>query len=117
LEDFNAQVPQSMEELVTIPGVGRKSAGVILHHIFGQPAIIVDTHFGRVVWRLGLTSSNNPVKIEQDIAGQLDREYWSEFSMTANLHGRAICHARKPRCSDCFLLPHCPTGQELMSHG
>lgn len=113
VEDFGGRVPQTMEELVRIPGVGRKSAGVVLHHIFDKPAIIVDTHFGRVVRRLGLTAHEDPKRVEQDIAAQLDRAYWSEFSMTANLHGRALCHARKPRCSECFLLPWCAYGASV----
>jgi endonuclease-3 len=107
-DKFNGTVPKRMEELIQIPGIGRKSAGVILHHIYHEPAIIVDTHFGRVVYRLGLTESKDPVSIEKDIAQIVDRARWSEFSMTANLHGRAVCHAKKPQCETCILLSLCP---------
>lgn len=107
-ERFHDQVPCEMEELLSIPGVGRKSAHVIRGARFHLPAIIVDTHFARVVRRLGLAASADPEKIEYAIAGQLDdcRQY--RFSMTVNLHGREICHARKPRCTDCMLLAICP---------
>lgn len=111
---FLGQVPSTMEDLVQIPGIGRKSAGVILHHIFNKPAIIVDTHFARVVYRLGFTRSKNPVTIENAIAELIDQTRWSSFSMTANLHGRALCHAKKPQCNQCMLLPLCPqTGVQL----
>jgi len=106
-ESFDGQVPDTMEALVQIPGIGRKSAGVILHHIYHKPAVIVDTHFGRVVYRLGFTTSKDPLKIEQDISKIIPERAWSNFSMTANLHGRAICKAHKPNCLGCFLLPYC----------
>ncbi len=108
-DDFAGQVPSGMEELITIPGIGRKSAGVILHHIYGKPAIIVDTHFGRVVSRLGLLSCDpaekkpDPRRTESEIAVILPTERWSSFSMIANLHGRRICTARKPDCAHCSL--------------
>lgn len=107
-ERFGGVVPQTMEELVTLPGVGRKSAGVVLHHVFGLPAIIVDTHFGRVSHRLGFTASDDPVTIEKDLAGQFPTEDWGDVSMLLNLHGRRTCHARKPHCAGCFLLDLCP---------
>lgn len=109
-EEFGGKMPETIEDLVRIPGMGRKSAGVVLHHIYNKPAIIVDTHFGRVVSRLGLTESKDPVKIEKDIAAEVDQARWSEFSMTANLHGRAICHSRKPDCTHCPLNKLCPSG-------
>ncbi len=107
-ERFSAKVPHTMEELVQIPGIGRKSAGVILHHIYGQPAIIVDTHFGRVINRLAMSSSKNPGIIEKDVSRLIPPELWSSWSMTANLHGRALCHARNPQCNSCFLQDLCP---------
>lgn len=103
------EVPQTMEELVGIPGVGRKSAGVILHHIFNQPAIIVDTHFARVSRRLGFTVSEDPLLVERDVAGLFPVEAWGELSMLLNLHGRRVCHARKPQCSECCLVDRCPS--------
>lgn len=108
VENHGGRVPGTMEELVEIPGVGRKSAGVILHHVYGKPAIIVDTHFGRVVRRLGFSTETDPVKLERDVANLLPDRLWSSFSMTANLHGRALCHARRPSCSSCFLEERCP---------
>jgi len=107
IEHYDSVIPDTMEKLILIPGVGRKSAGVILHHVFGKPAIIVDTHFGRVCRRLSLSRNEDPVKLEQDLAGIYNPEDWSECSMLLNLHGRRICTARKPRCADCFLLDLC----------
>ena len=109
IEHFDGLVPDSMEQLVLIPGVGRKTAGVILHHIYGKPAIIVDTHFGRVCRRLGFSRYEDPVKLEQDLAVIFNPEDWSDCSMLLNLHGRRICQARKPRCADCFLIDLCPS--------
>ncbi len=107
-ERFHGQVPCDLDELLTIPGVGRKSAHVIRGAQFGLPAVIVDTHFSRVVRRLGLAESADPEKIEYAIAGQLDERRQYRFSMTVNLHGRDVCHARKPRCAACVLLGVCP---------
>jgi endonuclease-3 len=107
LEDFNGIVPNTIEELVTLPGVGRKSANVVVGSLFGKPAIIVDTHFGRVVSRIGLTQSKDPHKIEKDIALLIPEKKQYRFSMTANLHGRKICHSRKPSCNICFLKSLC----------
>ena len=106
-ENFGDQVPHDMDQLLSIPGVGRKSAHVIRGGCYGYPAIIVDTHFGRVVHRLGLTSSKNPGVIEKDIASQLDESEQYRFSMTVNLHGREVCHAKKPACSACMLINIC----------
>jgi endonuclease-3 len=109
MDDFGGEVPSAMDELIRIPGIGRKSAGVILHHVFGKPAIIVDTHFGRVVSRLGLLSCDpaekkpDPLRTEREIAAILPADRWSSFSMIANLHGRRICTARKPLCAECAL--------------
>lgn len=102
-------VPSTMEELVRIPGVGRKSAGVILLHVHGQPAIIVDTHFGRVVRRLGYSTETDPVRLEKDVASVLPREHWNSASMRLNYHGRRFCHARKPDCGACPVAPLCPS--------
>ncbi len=107
LEDFNGTVPNTIEQLITLPGVGRKSANVVVGTVFGKPAIIVDTHFGRVVRRLGLTLSEDPDKVEKDIALLIPEEKQYRFSMTANLHGREICRSRKPLCKACFLKSLC----------
>jgi endonuclease III len=105
---YHDTVPGTMEELLQIPGVGRKSASVILGAVFNKPAIIVDTHFARVVRRLGLTDSHQPEKIEQEIAALLMPGQQYRFSMTVNNHGRIICHARKPECVTCLLHCSCP---------
>ncbi len=96
-------MPDTIEKLIRLPGVGRKSANVIIGAIFEKPAVIVDTHFGRVVRRLGLTDEKNPDKIEKKISEIVPEAVQYRFSMTVNLHGRKICHARKPECRNCFL--------------
>lgn len=106
--DFAGRIPDTMEELVQIPGVGRKSAGVVLHSVYGKPAIIVDTHFGRVMRRLGFACSQDPAMVEKEIAGLFPAEQWGGLSMAANMHGRAVCTARKPDCARCSLSGLCP---------
>lgn len=104
---FHSQVPLSMEELTTLSGVGRKTASVILGQIARLPAIIVDTHFARVVRRIGLTASKDPERIEREVASLLPPDHQYRFSMVANLHGRQVCHARKPQCETCPVAPYC----------
>ena len=113
LKDFNGMVPDNIAELVTLPGVGRKSANVVVGSLFGKPAIIVDTHFGRVTERIGLTQSKAPEKIEKDIALLIPEKKQYRFSMTANLHGREICNSRKPSCDICFLKSLCKSYQSF----
>ena len=98
-----------MEELVSLPGVGRKTANVILNHIFDQPAIIVDTHFKRVSRRLGFTDKTDPAQIERELLKVIPRDLQSDFSMNINLHGRKYCHPRKPDCSLCPVKDLCPS--------
>jgi endonuclease-3 len=105
---FGGQVPARMEDLVTLPGVGRKTANVLLGHVFGQPGLVVDTHVRRVAYRLGLTRETDPDRIEEDVQKVLPPAQWTPFSMRLILHGRQICIARAPRCSACALLPDCP---------
>ena len=107
VERHGGEVPGTMEELTGMPGVGRKTAGVVLSFCFGQPAICVDTHFSRVTRRLGLTSSEKPEQIEHDIAAITPREKWTEVSNVLNRFGRAICHARKPECASCPVRKYC----------
>jgi endonuclease-3 len=97
-----------MEELITLPGVGRKTANVILGHVHGTPGMVVDTHVRRLARRLGLTRSIDPVRIESDLQRLLPPAEWTRFSMRLILHGRQVCLARAPRCSRCALLPECP---------
>ncbi len=105
---FGGEAPSRMEDLVTLPGVGRKTANVLLGHVFGQPAVVVDTHVRRVAFRLGLTKETDPDLIETDLDAVLPAEQWTPFSMRLILHGRRICVARAPRCVQCALLPDCP---------
>lgn len=107
-EQFNEQVPQTMEELITLPGVGRKTANVILGNAFGQPGIVVDTHVKRVAKRLGLTKFDNPDRVEQDLQHLIPKSQWTAVSQRLLLHGRYICLARKPHCGTCPVYQYCP---------
>jgi endonuclease III len=108
IERFGTQVPRTMEELITLPGVGRKTANVILGNAFGQPAVVVDTHVKRVAKRLGLTKSDNPDLVEQDLQQLMPKSQWTAFSQRLLLHGRYVCLARKPLCRTCQVYRHCP---------
>jgi len=112
VEQHRGQVPASLEELVKLPGIGRKTANVILGNTFGIPGIVVDTHCGRVSQRLGLTRAKDPVKIEFDLMALVPKERWTRFSLQLIWHGRAICTARGPQCPRCPLLPYCDYGQK-----
>jgi endonuclease-3 len=107
VKDFSSIVPLTIEELITIPGVGRKSANVIVGRVAHKGAIIVDTHFLRVVNRLGLVETKDPYKIEMSIKKLIDEKRQYRFSMIVNLHGRRVCFARTPSCSDCLLSNVC----------
>ncbi len=109
---FNGQVPADLETLVEMPGIGRKTANVVLGNAFGIPGITVDTHVGRVSARLGLTLEKDRDKIEQDLMALIPKEKWIKFSHQLIQHGRTICVARKPKCSICPLLPYCSYGQD-----
>ena len=107
VEKYEGKVPKNMEELLQFPGIGRKSANVVLGTVFSQPAIIVDTHFKRVVFRLGLTDNTDPEKIEYDIKKLLQDNKQYRFSMTINYHGRSVCLSRRPDCLNCRLYNYC----------
>ncbi len=110
VEDFNGKVPQTMEELLLLPGVARKTANVVLAHAFGINAgVTVDTHVKRLSQRLGLTEKNDPVKIEKDLIALLPQQDWENFSIRIIYHGRQICKARKPNCQECELAFLCPS--------
>jgi endonuclease-3 len=111
VESHAGEVPATMEELTRLAGVGRKTANVILGHAFGIPGIIVDTHCKRVSRRLGLTKQEDPNKIEQNLMKLLPAEEWTGFSHRLILHGRRICHARKPDCKACVVNDLCPSAQ------
>src|SRR6266700_1503662 len=109
VEKFGGKVPKTMEELLELPGIGRKSANVILGAGYGiTSGIVVDTHIIRLSNRFGLSKSEEPVKIEQDLMKVVPKKDWVYFSQSMVLHGRYICVARKPRCSECYLVKACP---------
>jgi endonuclease III len=107
-ERFHGEVPATMEELLILPGVGRKTANVLLGNAFKKPAIVVDTHVKRVANRLGLTSSDNPDQIEKDLQQLLPPSQWTAVSQLLLLHGRYVCMARVPRCQRCPIYSYCP---------
>ncbi len=108
VEDYGGEVPSEMEALVKIPGVGRKTANVILGHIHGKPGFVVDTHVRRLTYRLGFTKRTDPAKIEIDMQKILPAADWTPFSMRLILHGRRVCIARKPACEVCTVATVCP---------
>lgn len=109
--DFQGEVPRTVKELTSLPGVGRKTALVVLGNAFGFPGLTVDTHFGRLMRRLGLTGEKTPVKIERDIAQLVPEEEWTMFSHRVIFHGRQVCHARTPECDACVLRDMCPAAR------
>jgi endonuclease-3 len=108
IEKHDAQVPATMEELVHLHGIGRKTANVILGNAFAKPGIPVDTHVGRLSRRMGLTQHVNPVKVERDLMELVPRRDWTMFGHRMIFHGRQVCHARKPSCETCTLAKLCP---------
>jgi endonuclease-3 len=108
VERHAGQVPATMEELVALPGVGRKTANVILGNAFDTPGIPVDTHVGRLSRRLGLTIHTDPVRVERELMALLPRKEWTAFGHRMIYHGRQVCHARKPLCGGCSLATFCP---------
>ena len=108
LENHGGRVPRTLEELVELPGVGRKTANVVLGAVFNTPGIVVDTHVGRISQRLGFTAHKDPVKIEFDLMKIIPRNDWSDFSLRLVFFGREICSARRPLCPECPLLKLCP---------
>lgn len=107
VERHDGRVPETMDELVALPGVGRKTANVVLGAWFGQPAIPVDTHVTRLTARLALSRETDPVKIERELQALLPENSWTFASHALILHGRRVCDARRPACSECDLRPDC----------
>ena len=103
IELYNGEVPGTLDELVKLPGVGRKTANVVLGAAFGIPGMVVDTHVARISQRLGLTANKNPVKIEFDLMKVVPENEWNDFSLWLIYFGRAVCNAKKPDCPNCFL--------------
>lgn len=108
-ESFDGQVPGRLEDLVTLPGVGRKTANVVLGDAFGIPGLTVDTHFGRLVRRLGWTQETDPVRVEREIAELIERKEWTLLSHRLIFHGRRVCFARRPACGACQIAQWCPS--------
>ena len=108
-ERFGGEVPTAIEDLVTLPGVGRKTGNVVRSVAFDLPGLPVDTHVGRISRLLGLTTSEDPVKVEHELAALLPPREWGGFSLRLILHGRKICIARRPKCGDCLLNAICPS--------
>lgn len=108
VEHHAGEVPRTLDELVRLPGVGRKTANVILGACFGVPGVVVDTHMTRLAARMGLSRSSDPVEIERELQALLPEKSWTAFSQAAILHGRRVCVAREPACEACPLPPDCP---------
>lgn len=111
MEQFGGEVPQTMEELTTLPGVGRKTANVVLSNAFGIPGFAVDTHVFRVSNRLGLAHAKDVAKTEEQLCALVPREKWGNAHHWLIYHGRQICSARKPKCGECFLKDICPSSE------
>jgi endonuclease-3 len=109
VEEFNGEVPSTLEELITLPGVGRKTANVVLGHAFDIPGITVDTHFGRLSRRFGWTKEMDPVKVERVVGELIPQKEWTNLSQRMIWHGRRICHSRKPACGACPVAKICPS--------
>jgi len=110
MEDFDGKVPQTMDELLTLPGVARKTANVVLGSAFGMnEGFVVDTHIMRLSQRLRLTRNTEPPKIEPDLMAKLPRDKWTKLGHQLIWHGRRVCFARKPNCGECGIAPHCPS--------
>jgi endonuclease-3 len=108
-DDYGGEVPAEIEELVTLPGVGRKTANVVLGNAFGIPGITVDTHFGRLARRFGWTEHKNPDKVEADVALLFPEKDYTMLSHYVVWHGRRVCHSRKPACGACSIARSCPS--------
>lgn len=117
LTKYNGEVPRGIEDLTSLAGVGRKTANVIRGNIYGDPSIVVDTHVKRVSKRLGLTSNEDPVKVEFDLMKVLPKEQWIPYNLQIITHGRNICTARNPKCPECFLFDFCNYATEMYSGG
>lgn len=114
VDEYGGEVPDTMEELLMLPGVARKTANVVLSNAFRRhEGVVVDTHVKRVAHRLGLTDETDPGKVEEDLMDILPREQWHPFAWRLIRHGRAVCHARKPRCDECPVAHLCPSAGQF----
>lgn len=112
-EQYNSVIPDTIEELVKLPGVGRKTANCVVLNAYGKPGLMCDTHFCRITRRLGFHDLEDPVKIEFAMAELLPPKLWGDFSHRIIIHGRRCCYARKPNCSECPLAKYCPSKDEF----
>lgn len=108
-QEFGGQVPNNLPDLVSLPGVGRKTANVVLGNVFNVPGLTVDTHFGRVVRRLGWTQQTDAVRVEHAVAELIERPEWTQLSHRLIFHGRQVCHSRRPACGSCEIANLCPS--------
>lgn len=113
LQKHDGNVPSDIDELTALPGVGRKTANVIRGNIYDIPSIVVDTHVGRISRKLGLTKNEDPEKVEHDLEKVLPKDHWILWNIQIIAHGRSICIARRPKCSECFLAPYCPGREKI----
>ncbi len=112
VKKFRGKVPENLEDLLKLHGVGRKTANIVLGNAFGIPAIGVDTHVGRLAQRIGLARSKNPDKIEAELTAVIPKNKWVKFCHLLQDHGRKVCVARKPKCNECLLNEYCPSARE-----
>ena len=114
LRDYDGIVPSDINELTSLPGVGRKTANVVRGEIFKIPSVVVDTHVGRISRKLGFTKNEDPVKVEKDLMKCIPEDYWIDINLQLIAHGRAVCTARKPDCENCFLGNYCPSKNKIL---
>ena len=114
-EEFGGEVPSSLEDLTSLPGVGRKTANVIRGNIYHEPSIVVDTHVGRISRKLGITRKEDPKDVEFDLMKKIPKDHWILWNIHLITLGRSICKAPTPKCSECFLRDFCPTGQKAQA--
>ena len=112
VREFDGEIPEDIDALTSLPGVGRKTANVIRGNIYDVPSIVVDTHVGRISRKLKLTKNEDPEKVEHDLERVLPKDHWILWNIQIIAHGRTICTARSPKCGDCFLAPYCPSAGE-----
>ena len=106
-------MPNNLESLITLPGVGRKTANVVLGHAFGIPGITVGTHFGRLSRRFGWSKSLDPVKVEFEVARLISRKKWIDLSQLLIIHGKEVCKSKNPLCNNCAVIKHCPSAEVI----
>jgi len=115
IEEYSGSVPDSIEQLVRLPGVGRKTANLVVSVCYGKPGIVVDTHVLRVARRLGLAPTDDPARSERMIGASLPESMWTAFSYALNRHGKHVCRARKPLCTTCPLSTVCPSAGDFLT--